>query len=319
MRELRVGVVGCGRMGQERARCIVKSGAALAATYDIDTIRRTELAKLYNAASATSVSELLGSDLDAVFICTAPGSRAGMELTCIAAGLPFYVEKPIGISVAAASGIGVGIRETAVIHGIGYMNRYRRSIQLAKRILQGTEVIGFSAYWICRRYKVPWWEIVSESGGPHNEQATHLYDLIRYLIGEVTSVKSIFGGTSRVATALECANSVLGTIIYSCDGSDKDIGLRIFTSKGSLLLSGWDFWLCENNIDNKLLEEEKEDIFLIETGRFLEAVRRQDQGLIESNVEEALKTQAVMDSVGRSSKVRGNQVQVEEYSVMVDT
>ncbi len=302
MTDLKIGIVGCGRMGKERARCSQASQATVAAFFDIDSTRSSELARLYNAKSLARVDDCFDMDLDALFLCTAPGTRGPVEMRCIEAGLPLHVEKPIGLSVELGLPILSCLRDAPVLNAVGYMNRYRSSVVLARELLHSAEIIGFSAHWVCKRYNVPWWEQEQFSGGPHNEQATHLIDLCRYLVGDVRLVNSMFHGISRVSSSLECESGVLGTVFYSCDGNGKDIGMRIFTSAGSLFLSGWDFRLAENGIDGRLPIASDEDIFLIETQNFLEAVRLGRQSLLKSDFADALKTQAVMDALKRSAQ-----------------
>jgi len=101
MDKLRIGVVGCGRMGRERARCTIEAGSSLAAVFDIDAGRSAELAEKYGAQSLSHVERLFEVGLDALFVCTAPGTRGPIETRCVEAGLPFYVEKPVGISTDA--------------------------------------------------------------------------------------------------------------------------------------------------------------------------------------------------------------------------
>jgi myo-inositol 2-dehydrogenase / D-chiro-inositol 1-dehydrogenase len=303
MGQLRIGIVGCGRMGRERARCTIEAGDSLAGVFDIDAGRSAELAEKYGVQSVSHVPQIFELGLDALFLCTAPGTRGPVETRCIERGLPFYVEKPIGISSDGCQELADRLAHNPVLNGVGYMNRYRSSIQLARDILAATSVIGFSAHWVCKRYNVPWWEVEQHSGGPHNEQATHLVDLVRFLIGEIESVKSIFSGNSRASTTLECEGDIPGTTFYSCDGNEKDIGIRIFTRSGSLVLSGWDFHLAENSIDGRVTATNEEDIFLVETTNFLTAVRLRDQTLVKSDFRDAVKTQAVMDAIRRSSRL----------------
>ena len=303
MAQLRVGIVGCGRMGRERARCSEASGAQVAAVFDIEPERSSDLASKYGAESLNRPEDFFGRGLDAIFVCTAPGARGPAEGDCIHAGLPFYVEKPIGISLERSRDTLARLQQSPVLNGVGYMNRYRRSIALAKEVLKTTEAIGFSAYWVCKRYGVPWWESEIDSGGPHNEQATHLFDLCRYLLGDIERVQSSFRENSQVSSLLECRRGVLGTAFYSCDGNEKNIGLRIFTRHGSLTLSGWNFCLAENTVDGRLVEE-NEDIFLVETASFLEAVQSGHTGLVKSDFFDAAQTQAVMDAVRESGLIR---------------
>ncbi len=302
MAELKVGIVGCGRMGTERARCSEASGARIAAVFDIDQARSSNFARRYGAANLSRGEDLFCQNLSAVFVCTAPGRRGPVEMGCIESALPVYVEKPIGVSLDQCKGLLSSLRRKPVLNGVGYMNRYRRSVLLAKEVLQGAEVIGFSAHWVCKRYGVPWWEIERDSGGPHNEQATHLFDLCRFLIGEIETVQSAFRGTSQVSSSIECRGGILGNAFYSCDGKEKDIGVRIFTRSGSLVLSGWNFRLTENSVDGRLAEDAGEDVFQVETRTFLDAVESERRDLLKSDFFDAARTQAVMDAVRHSGE-----------------
>lgn len=304
MHGLRVAVVGCGRMGRERARCAHLLGARIISVFDIDQSRASALGSLYGASVSNSAEACFASGVDALFLCTAPGNRGSIEKTCVARELPFFVEKPIGISVEQSREILSLLEETPVINGVGYMNRYRRSVRLAKEILRDSEIIGFSAHWVCRKYNVPWWQDPQYSGGPHNEQATHLFDLSRFLAGEFRQVESLFNGPSQAATLLRANTGALGTLFYSCDGNAKDIGIRIFTTSGSLFLSEWDFRLTENNIDERVANGADEDIFLIETSAFLEAVRSGKQEFLLSSFPDAARTQMLLDAARRSSELQ---------------
>lgn len=299
MRRLRVAVIGCGRMGRERLRAARAWGAEIAGVCDVDPLRAREA----GAPLLTGPIELLKSGCDAVFVCTPPSQRGPYALAAIQEGAALFVEKPIGPSSLAVQAITEAVERSPVLTAVGYMNRYRLSVQLASRVLARQQVIGVAGFWVCRTYSVPWWLDFAASGGPHNEQATHLYDLCRLLAGEVTAVTALFhepagGGPSlAAATAVRFRSGATGTVFYSCQAAAKDIGLRVFTSTGSLLLSGWDLRLAENTIDGTLTAAgESEDIFLIETSAFLDAVATGDDSLIRSTWPDAVRTQALVDA-----------------------
>jgi myo-inositol 2-dehydrogenase/D-chiro-inositol 1-dehydrogenase len=287
MSSLTTAIIGCGRMGRERARCIAALNHRIAHVYDVDLERAAQLASQYNAQTVPEARACL-DHVDAVFLCTAPGCRGGLDLAAISRGIPVYVEKPIAVSLDDAAPALEELRKRPVLSGVGYMNRYRRSVRLAREVLQSAAIIGFSAHWISRRYNVPWWTDPKQSGGPHNEQATHLFDLCRYLCGEIREVETFFNGNSQAATAMQLACGPPGTLFYSCDGAGKDIGIRVFTNKGTLALTGWDFRLTCNEIDNRLAVEGDEDIFLIETQSFL-------RGEVACDFHDAARTQALLD------------------------
>jgi myo-inositol 2-dehydrogenase / D-chiro-inositol 1-dehydrogenase len=300
MLELKIGIIGCGRMGRERARCVHTLGAQVSVVVDTETARADALARDYQARVVESAAEALDSGLDALFICTAPGVRRGLEAKCAEGGLPFLVEKPLGTSLQACVPVLHALEHHPVVHAVGYMNRYRESVRIARRVLAGTEVIGLAAHWVGRRYQVPWWEDVSCSGGPFNEQATHLFDLSRFLLGDIAKVQAFFHGNGQAAIAAQFRSGVPGTLFYSCDGREKDIALRVFTRDGSLALTTWEFQLAENAVTGELMTD-PEDVFLKETQVFLEAVRTKNQELIASDYADAAATQSTMDQARQSS------------------
>jgi predicted dehydrogenase len=123
-----------------------------------------------------------------------------------------------------------------------------------------------------------------------------LFDLSRFLFGQIALVESQSLSKNRVSSIVRFESGVLGTILYSCEGLAKDIGMRIFTDRGTLALTGWDFQLTENTIDSVLCTGSEEDVFLEETRAFLNAVRDGRQELILSSFCDARHTQLAMDA-----------------------
>jgi predicted dehydrogenase len=168
-------------------------------------------------------------------------------------------------------------------------------------MLQTRSIIGITAHWVGKKYAVPWWMVSEQSGGPFNEQGTHLMDLFRYLSGEAEVLHAAAfgptGGETTVAAMLRLAGGGLGTFLYSCEARDKDILISVETPDGVLELRGWDLELVRNTIDGSSPDPEDRPIFEKETAAFLQAVTSRDRTLILSDFAEAFKTQTAMDRV----------------------
>jgi myo-inositol 2-dehydrogenase/D-chiro-inositol 1-dehydrogenase len=304
---LTVGIIGCGRMGRERARCAHASDVRVVGVYDADSQRAALLAAQYDASVVESPEDLF--ECDAVFLCTPPDARPDQALGAVRAGVPFFAEKPLAVDRQAAEQVLRELERTPVINAVGYMNRYRASVQQARATLAGRRILGMTAHWVNRAYGVPWWLDERSSGGPHNEQATHLYDLARYLCGEIDDVSSLCAVSGDddspplgVATSLRFASGALGTILYSCEAAAKDIGMRVFTSEGSVALATWDFALVENTIDGVVPELRTDDVYLLETRGFLDAVRSGSANTIRSDWSDAFHTQRIVDAAYMSAR-----------------
>jgi myo-inositol 2-dehydrogenase/D-chiro-inositol 1-dehydrogenase len=302
--EMRVAVVGCGRMGRERAMAAASFGVEAVLLFDVEGGRAKSLADECPKARTLKGSDAVFNEkVDALFICTPPFCRGPLELRAIGSRIPFFVEKPIGVTAGQAQAVLDNLGRTPVLTSVGYMNRYRNSVCRAKDILRSRNIIGITAHWAGKKYGVPWWGVLEQSGGPFNEQATHLMDLFRYLAEVVEPLYAAACAPGDIETTvlaiMRLSGGALGSFLYSCEAKEKDIFIVIETAVGMLELRGWDLDLVRNTIDESRPEPESKPIFEKETHAFLQAVATGNKNLILADFEEAYQTQVLMDSVVR--------------------
>jgi myo-inositol 2-dehydrogenase/D-chiro-inositol 1-dehydrogenase len=298
---LRIAIVGAGRMGRERARASKSLGAQIVAICDPDLDRARTLASDAGAKAIADADELDLSSLDALFVCTPPALRGSMESAAIRAGVPIMVEKPIGLSAEQCLPIMEALRVRPVINAVGYMNRYRQSVLAARQQIQSATTIGVAFQWFATRYRVPWWLDCGVSGGPINEQCTHFIDMCRFLVGEIAEVQAmgrpmadVPNAAGTAAIALRFQNGLLGTGLYSCESSEKQIAFDVFLPDRSIRLQGWDLRFGA--------ESSPEDIFIKEVAAFFQAIQSGDPSLILSDLESGIRTQMVIDAIQRAVK-----------------
>lgn len=315
MRTLRVAIIGCGRMGNLRAQAAQRFGASVLAVFDPDAARAEQLAQSMPGCCAQPLADHTDwSDFDAVFVCTPPAARGNAQ-AALAQGLPTFIEKPVAVRAADAQALLRNAR--GVITAVGYMNRYRESIVRLRERLPYETVLGASAHWVNGVYAVPWWTRSEASGGSLNEQATHVIDLFRHLLGEPEAVHAFAtphrehsGIVGNAVVSLSFANGVLATLFYSCQAQAKAMGLRLFTSVGETALQDWDF---HEGPAVAASAADRNRIFVTETHAFLTAVTRGDAGGIRCDVADAMRTQHVLDAVGRSwTEGRACRVEADE-------
>jgi myo-inositol 2-dehydrogenase / D-chiro-inositol 1-dehydrogenase len=249
----RVAIIGCGRMGHERARAAMNCGAVVRAVVDPDLSRAAELAAATGALACARVQDFPWSSLDAVFLCAPPSYRHEPIALAVRHGVNVFVEKPFALNARSADELAALVDGSSINAGVGYMNRYRSSVTLAKEFAQHEDFIGVNMVWAGKRYGVPWWSLAEQSGGPINEQATHFIDLLRFLRGEIRHVQSIIhSGETRLALAAEFDEGGFATLLYTCEAPEKDIAIHVLTQRGHLTLSGWDLLPTSNTIDGRL-------------------------------------------------------------------
>jgi len=127
--------------------------------------------------------------LDAVFILLPPHLHGDLERACAEHVGAVLIEKPITTSVEQAQAIDEIFKKAGTLVSVGYQNRYRASTQQARACFTPeTPGILANGWWIEEMPPPSWWRRMEQSGGQFAEQCTHLVDLSRYLMGEVTEL-----------------------------------------------------------------------------------------------------------------------------------
>jgi predicted dehydrogenase len=311
---LRVAIVGCGRMGLQHAKSSAQLGHPVAIACDVDVARAAALAAGHPGCVAlTDPLSVPWSEVDAAFVCTPPFARGPVELFAARAGVALFVEKPIGLSATQCAPALAAARSKGLITSVGYMNRYRASVQRVRALLSTERPIGFAAHWFGAPYRVSWWGDPALSGGQLNEQCTHLVDLARHFMGDVSEVSAIAqpladgSGWGSVSVVVRFESGALGVITCSCLALEKQIGCRVFTARGQIALEGWDFRWCPSPAFGDGSDLSADDPFLSEAAAFLDAVSSGDASAIRCDLAEAIKTQRTVDAIACALTTNGRQ------------
>ncbi len=196
---LRIGFIGSGGIAQAHLKSLEKLPDVQPAAFcDADESKARESAERYGATAHAGFEQMLDAGpLDAVYICVPPFAHGEPEVACISRWIPFLVEKPLGVDMGTVTDILGRLRRSGLVNAVGYMNRYRNSLQRGRQILRGGKVSSVEAHWVGGTPGVPWWSRRDQSGGQLVEQTTHLVDAIAYLVGRVTEVYAVGATDTR--------------------------------------------------------------------------------------------------------------------------
>jgi len=195
---VRVGFIGSGGIANHHMRTMAgKPDAEMVAFSDPDVDRARAAAKQYGGKAFASYRTMLSKvELDAVFICIPPFAHRDQERLAVEAGCAIFTEKPIGLNLRRVAQNAELIAKKGVISSVGYNWRYSDGGQGAKRVMAGRKIIIGNGWWIGGTPGVMWWRQMAQSGGQVVEQTTHIFDLLRYLVGDIETVfASGMGGT----------------------------------------------------------------------------------------------------------------------------
>src|SRR3954467_8293980 len=119
MNQLRIGIIGCGRMGSEHARAATTLGARVFLLYDCDISRSRALADRHPGSIVLRDWKTIDwRAIDAVFVCTPPSCRGPVEMSAASAGVPIFVEKPVGVSAEQCRQLERALKTTPVINSV---------------------------------------------------------------------------------------------------------------------------------------------------------------------------------------------------------
>ena len=142
---------------------------------------------------------------DAVFLCLPPYRSPAACASVIERGLPFLVEKPLAALDADAPGrIADAIERSGLVVAVGYHWRGLDVLPEVRRRLAERPPELVLGRWIDGTPGPDWWGRVGQGGGQVVEQATHLYDLARHLVGEA----SVVGATSTAVPPMPAGRMI---------------------------------------------------------------------------------------------------------------
>ncbi|WP_224337552.1 Gfo/Idh/MocA family protein [Haloprofundus halobius] len=209
----------------------------LTAVADVDETRAREAAVPRDAAAYTDGVELVESEsIDALVVAVPPFAHGAYERTAAEYGVDLFVEKPVDLTADAARETAHRIADSDVLAQVGYVCRYAGITERALELLDGRRIGHIdSTYWVPLP-DTPWWSERARSGGQILEQSTHVYDLHRYLVGEVTAVTG--SGTDGLlvdsvdfqdatSVTLEHTSGAVSHVSSTCGSPDSRFEVRI--------------------------------------------------------------------------------------------
>jgi predicted dehydrogenase len=192
-----VAVVGAGRVGAIRADSIRRSGSAfLAAVVDVDLGRAKKLTEGTDAFAADEWSSVVTRpEIDAVVVATPTKFHLDVVVRALEAGKHVLCEKPLGRTVLEARAIWDAARSSRSVLKTGFNYRHMAHVREARKLLRDG-VLGTPHFLRCRYghggrpgYEKEWCTDAQLSGGGVLlEQGIHVFDLIRYLLGEPSRI-----------------------------------------------------------------------------------------------------------------------------------
>ncbi|MFC0561216.1 Gfo/Idh/MocA family protein [Halalkalibacter alkalisediminis] len=323
---LHIGMVGTGWFSRKHADHLSKMvGVRVQSICGTSKEKADDMAASYEGAKGYGqIKEMLDTEqLDAVYVCVPPMSHGDIETELIDRNIPFLVEKPLGVDLNEPKLILSQMEKTSLITSVGYHFRYKQSVKRLKESI-GNQTIGLvSGQWMGPMPEVAWWRKQEGSGGQFIEQTTHIFDLLRYVAGEVDEVFAFHANrvnhkkydhvtVADVGTvSFKMKSGVIATISNTCilPNGISQVGLTLFTDQGIIDWQPDRLSIIEPN-GSKVEELGSDNPYIKESEAFLHAVRTGDTSGILSDYRDAYQTQ-VVTCAALESALKGVPIKIE--------
>jgi len=308
----RLGFIGAGGIAHRHFGVLEQmDDVRIVAVADPDTGRAEEAAGRFGAkAFADHAAMLAEVEVDAVYICVPPFAHGEAERTCIARGLPFFVEKPLSLDLALAEEIAAEVGRAGLITAVGYHWRYLDTVDEARAQLARNPAHLMTGFWLDQTPPPQWWWRADASGGQVVEQATHIIDLARFLAGDVIEVfglaahrdRADFEGltvpTATTAT-LNFASGTIANLAATCLLRwNHRVGLHVFADALAMEITDHDIMIDVGR--GRPVRPAEGDPVWREDRDFIDAVQGRENR-IRCPYAEALETHRVALAVSQSA------------------
>lgn len=191
---MKVGVVGCGRIGARHLEAYAELGGVELVVADADAEQAKRLAEQWDVRPVAPEA-LFEEHLDGLDVCLPSALHKEWIVAALDAGVHVFCEKPLCLSYAEAT----EIRDTALRAQrnvvVGYLYRHHPAFRFARETI-AHGVIGDPYFALARLggrgSHRSWKHDASRGGGVLFEMMVHLLDLLSWLLGPLTDGRLVY-------------------------------------------------------------------------------------------------------------------------------
>ena len=303
---MRIAIIGTGGVARRHLAVLRQlEEAAIVGHVSSEPARAAAQAAEWGGSAYSRLVDLLDQARpDAVWICVTPDRHGSLELELIARDIPFFVEKPLSTGVSIPESVARAlVHAGGPITAVGYKFRGLDTLPRVRELLDEHPPRMVLAFWHDSLPPPAWWRRAERSGGQMVEQATHLLDLARFLVGEAQVASAMDGRWPRADAPDADVPDVSACLLRFDTPSGPIPGLVSATSllrgHGSIELQ----LICERRllrlserclrVENGISVQEFPSIsdpFLVEDRAFLNAIRTEDASRVLCSYADALES-----------------------------
>ena len=296
MNKIKIGIIGAGYIGGVHASVLLRdSRVEIASIFDILAESAGSLSQTTGVKVAESADEVIEKS-DAVFITTPNTQHTRLALAAIAADKHIFCEKPMATSLDEAHAILHAVAKSEKVFQVGHNRRFAPVYaSLKKTIEDGLQ--PHSAHIKMNRGELlnPVWVGNPQiTGGFLYETPIHLFDMMRFLFGEVTRLDAIgslheYNEVDDFSLLLGFENGTHATFATSADASwlFPFERIEVFSHHGTIVTREMESVIFSEGLEGKhrtmsmhYLPKEEKWGYVQENKAFMDAIERGEPALV---------------------------------------
>ncbi|HEY6660770.1 MAG TPA: Gfo/Idh/MocA family oxidoreductase [Pyrinomonadaceae bacterium] len=287
MAKIRVGIIGAGYIAAVHADVLARDDRVrLTAVQDVVPECAERLAGSHGATPVATILELLERS-DAVFITTPNTQHVSLAIAALETGKHVFCEKPLATSVAAAQRVFEKTRNAPGVFQVGHNRRFAPVYVELKRMISETHAPHSANVKMNRGelLKPEWTGNPEITGGFLYETPIHMFDMMRFLFGEVESLHAI-GSTHEYkeiddfSLLLKFANGMHATLATAADASwlFPFERVEVFCHHATLVTREMESLTCSINLEGHFTQQSMQQLPREEKWGYLQ----EDRAFIDS-------------------------------------
>ena len=264
MNKIKIGIIGAGYIAGVHAAVLARDERVqLAAVYDAAPAAAEKLAGTHNATAVATPLELLERS-DAVYITTPNTQHVSLAIAAIETGKHVFCEKPLATNINDAQKVFQKASDSSNVFQVGHNRRFAPVYAMLKRMLSETHT-PHSAHVKMNRgelLKPEWTGDPAITGGFLYETPIHMFDMMRFLFGEVESLHAIgstheYNEVDDFSVLLKFAGGMHATLATAADASwlFPFERVEVFCHHATIVTREMESLTCSNNLEGHFTEQ----------------------------------------------------------------
>lgn len=218
---VKVGILGAGFIGRIHALNLrADARVRLVGVADVVPAAAARLAAEVQTSVLPDLAGLLDAGADAVYVTTPNTAHVEPVLALLARGAHVFSEKPMATSLEAAWRIRQAAERSRGVYQVGFNRRFANVYEFARRLIDDGRLRPLAAQMKHNRGELqqpPWTSNAAVTGGYLYETPVHLFDMARFLFGEVAELQgwarqSVYAEPDAFTLLLRFASGLVATV-----------------------------------------------------------------------------------------------------------